>query len=105
MLKINTTLFDLDVLYKTLSHGAISTMLDSLLYVKSEIKDCLDYLNYLSEQGDLKDDELEMHSHLTMQMFYINKNVRTLEDALLCHMTKTFEKRTIMGELTNICLN
>lgn len=102
MQKINTTLFDLHTVYTSISHGGVSLMLDGLLEVKSELDETKDYLLGLER---LKEDELELYQHLVNQLAYINKNVKTLGDVILCHKTKTFQLRTIMGKLTEICLN
>jgi hypothetical protein len=39
------------------------------------------------------------------QLEYIDKNIYTLENAILCHETKIFEKINILGKTAVICLN
>ena len=39
------------------------------------------------------------------QLHYVNENLIVLENALLCHESKIFEKRTFIGMKFNVGLN
>ena len=102
MRKINTTLFDLDVIYETMSHAKTWDMLFELKEVRDnliKIRNC-----HIEETFEFDQNDEEV-SFIDKQLFYIDKNIRTFENALLCHGSKIIEKRTTMGELGVFCLN
>ena len=99
-IQINKKLFSLNHVYSTLNLGSTSAFLDELFIVRAEIEDELDALDLIDD-----DTKFELMEQLEQQLFYVDKNIRTFEDALLCHETKTYEVRTIMGVNTKIWLN
>lgn len=101
-MKLDTTLFELDVVFETMSHGTTWGILIDLKEIKSELIELRnDYINDTFEFGQ-NVDEVAM---IDKQLIYLNKNIRTFENALMCHETKIFEKRTTMGDLGDFCLN
>jgi hypothetical protein len=71
-------------------------------YTKEELIDIRnEYINDTFEFGQ----NVEEISLIDEQLKYLNKNIKTFEDALMCHETKIFEKRTSMGDLGELCLN
>lgn len=101
-MKLDTTLFELDVVFETMSHGTTWGILIDLKEIKRELVELRnDYINDTFEFGQ-NVDEVAM---IDKQLIYLNKNIRTFEDALMCHETKIFEKRTTMGDLGDFCLN
>ena len=102
MRKLDTTLFELDVVFETMSHGTTWGILIDLKDIKEELIDIRnEYINDTFEFGQ----NVEEISLIDEQLKYLNKNIRTFEDALMCHETKIFEKRTTMGDLGELCLN
>jgi hypothetical protein len=93
MENINKKLFNLNEVYITFSHGEIWNSLIKLKDIRNEMTDIIEVSNEF-EKPFLKE-----------QLTYINKNIRTFEDALLCHETKFTEKRTSLGELGILILN
>ena len=102
MKKLDTTLFELDVVFETMSHGTTWAILIDLKDIKKELLEVRDeFINETFEFGE----NVEEVSHIDEQLKYLNKNIRTFENALLCHESKIFEKRTSIGELGVFCLN
>ncbi len=101
-MKLDTTLFELDVVFETMSHATTWGILIDLKEIKRELVELRnDYIIDTFEFGQ-NVDEVAM---IDKQLIYLNKNIRTFEDALMCHETKIFEKRTTMGDLGDFCLN
>jgi len=102
MMKLDTTLFELDVVFETMTHSTTWGILLDLKEVKNELIDIRkEYINDAMSFGQFVDEITQ----IDQQLVYINKNIRTFEDALMCHESKIFEKRTSMGELGQIGLN
>lgn len=101
-IQINKKLFTLNEVFSTLNLGSTSAFLDELFKVRAELQDELDATDNIVGGGDSK---LDLIEQLELQLVYVNKNIKTFEDALLCHETKTYEVRTIMGSSTKIWLN
>lgn len=93
-MNINKKLFDLDDVYLKFSHGEVWSNLIKLKNVR-------DSITYVVEETT---DELEKII-LREQLIYVNKNIKTFEDALLCHESKIIEKRMSIGELGMFYLN
>jgi hypothetical protein len=51
------------------------------------------------------DEGIELLSAIKEQMEYVKHNIKVVEDALMCHETKIFEKRTFYGMQFNVGLN
>ncbi len=102
-INVNTTLFTLDTVYSTFSHGKIWFMVNILTEVRLELEEEIDRILLTYEMDNERIAQLV--EDIETQLDYINKNIRTFEDALLCHETKIFESRTLFGKLTKICLN
>ena len=100
-MKTNNIL-DLATVYATLS---IQETLTALADIK-ESKETLDELLILMK-ADSSDMETRLHhiSCIEEQIDLANKNIRVLENAIMCHETKIFEKRTLQDKTTVICLN
>ena len=97
-IQINKKLFTLNEVFSTLNLGSTSAFLDELFKVRAE-------LDALEDIVGSNDSKLDLIEQLELQLVYVNKNIRTFEDAMLCHETKTYEVRTIMGVNTKIWLN
>lgn len=100
-MKTNNIL-DLATVYATLS---IQETLTALADIK-ESKETLDELLILMK-ADSSDMETRLHhiSCIEEQIDLANKNIRVLENAIMCHETKIFEKRTLQDKTAVICLN
>ena len=99
---INRTLLDLSTLYATLTIFETIEILEQVVGAKEELEDVL---------GMLREDSTDIQERLgeiiriEEQLEYIDKNIYTLENAILCHETKIFEKRNVLGKTSVICLN
>jgi hypothetical protein len=99
---INRTLLDLSTLYATLTIFETIEILEQVVGAKEELEDVL---------GMLREDSTDIQERLgeimriEEQLEYIDKNIYTLENAILCHETKIFEKINILGKTAVICLN
>jgi len=102
MLKINKVLFDLSTVYSSISQSQTWMMANTLIKAKESLEDFLLEIedrklfdaHYQTEKDTIED-----------QLFYVNANIKTLQDALLCHETKFIEKRVGLGDLGVFCLN
>ena len=99
---INKTLLDLATLYATLTLQETMKILDQLVETKEELEDVLDMLRADSTYIQERLDEI---MRVEEQLEHLNKNIYTLENAILCHETKIFEKRNVLGKTAVICLN
>ena len=102
MKNLNTTLFDLDVVFTTMSHAETLSAIINLKEVKAELIEIRD--ECLEETFEF-DQNVEEISFINKQLSYVNKNIRTLENALLCHESKISEKRTSLEDLGTFWLN
>ena len=102
MKKLNTTLFDLDVIFTTMSHAQTLAMCSDLKEVRKQL---LEVRNECIEDTFEFDQNVEEVSFIDAQLIYINKNIKTFETALLCHESKICDIRTSMGDLRNFWLN
>jgi predicted nucleic acid-binding Zn-ribbon protein len=102
MLRINKVLFDLSTVYESLTQAETWSMANTLTKVKFNLEDLL---------GEIQDHQLfdnhykEQKDAIESQLTFVNANIKTLQDALLCHETKFIEKRTNLGDLGVFCLN
>ncbi len=102
MKNLNTTLFDLDVVFTTMSHAETLSAIINLKEVKAELIEIRD--ECLEETFEF-DQNVEEIAFINKQLSYVNKNIRTLENALLCHESKISEKRTSLEDLGTFWLN
>lgn len=102
MKNLNTTLFDLDVVFTTMSHAETLSAIINLKEVKAELIEIRD--ECLEETFEF-DQNVEEIAFINKQLTYVNKNIRTLENALLCHESKISEKRTSLEDLGTFWLN
>lgn len=97
MKKINDTLFELDVIIETMSHGKTFGLLLSLKDIKIDLIDIREsYINAM---------EFSEVLFIDKQLDFINKNIRTFEDALTYHEANIFHKTDSIGDLGTFCLN
>ncbi len=102
MKNLNTTLFDLNVIFTTMSHAQTLDMCTSLKIVR---EDLIEYRNECLEETLEFDQNVDEINFIDTQLIYLNKNIKTLENALLCHESKISEKRTTIGDLGIFWLN
>jgi len=100
-MKVNTTLLDLATIYETLTHGETLLLLDDLTNRRVEL---LLTLSGLLTHDDSEED-LEKIYKIETQLFYLNQNIETVEEVLMCYESKISEKRTVCGGLINLWLN
>jgi len=90
-------LLELHQIYGVLTQSETQKLLDSLEESKLELIDIkISTLNKMFNDinSDDIDDGVEILSAIKEQMQYLEHNIRVVENALLCHETKIFEKRT-----------
>ena len=102
MIPINKHLFDLSEVFANWKHQETWYTITMIKLQRLELIDCLQHIKDNSlYDGHYK----EERDAILMQLHYVDINISTLEDALLCHETKIFEKRSQLGELGIIGLN
>ena len=103
-LNINTKVYTLDEVYSSFSHSHAYSALLGLKECREEFDT---QIQYLLENVDRLNTErtINLIDQIETQIMYLNKNIRVFEDALLCHETKMYEVRNILGENTRIWLN
>lgn len=101
-MKVNTTIFELLTIYENLSYD------ETLLFVDKLINDRVELLLTMSgllSGHDNMEERLERIAKIGEQLYYLNLNIKTFEEALMCHESKVSEKRTVSGSLIDIWLN
>ena len=101
-MKTNKIVFDLATVYASFTvHETIKILADA-----REGKEELDELLILLK-ADSSDMEARLYNIACVeeQIDLANKNIRVLENAIMCHETKIFEKRTVQDKTAVICLN
>lgn len=95
-------LLDLATVYATLTVHETLTMLADIKESKATLEELL-----ILTKADSTDMETRLHhiSCIEEQIDLANKNIRVLENAIMCHETKIFEKRTLQNKTAVICLN
>jgi len=102
MIPINKNLFDLSEVYSNWKQQDTWFATGTLRGQRQELIDCLRHIaNVKLFEGHYKQEEEAIRE----QLAYVDKNLRTLEDALLCHETKCFEKRPSLGDHAVFGLN
>lgn len=102
MLEINTRILKLDELYPQINVGTIMSMIDEMNDAKAILEGGIEHfnVNLPSIAKNLKD-----IMAINLQLYYINLNLTTLEDALLCYESKIFEKFSFLTDIQPVCLN
>ena len=102
MIKINTKLFELSDVYTNMSHSEAWLMSINLMDIKDDLEESRHDLITCDALGvDSTRDVIA----IDQQLWFIEQNIKTLEDALLCFETKIFEHRVVLEDLKTICLN
>lgn len=100
MIRINTKLLDLYEIYTNLSYYTTLDMVGNLTLIETELEDVKQYLM-----------EKDFGHHLAQiitidkQLIFVKKNLKTLNDALLLHESKAYEKRPSLKDLQIFYLN
>ena len=103
-MKIDRSIFELNEIY-SLSIGYIIKTIDKMNIIKDDYEIRRSIVRqkgtlYLSQIDKLYIDDIDS------QLYYIELNLKTLQDALMLHESKLFEKRTsTLNELGLISLN
>ena len=102
MIKLNKTIFDLVTVYLNLTQAETWLLSKTLNKVKAD----LDGLVLDITENRLFDTHYnEELVAVQTQLVFVNKNIKTLGDALLCHESKIFEKRLSLKDLQLFYLN
>lgn len=109
MKKVTKIVLDLAEIFETVSQSdtfkLTSDIRDSkneLILLKGKLFDLIKTKNQL---GISNDKEIERLTMINEQLYYVNENLIVLENVLLCHESKIFEKRTFMRMKFNVGLN
>lgn len=101
-MKINTTIFELNVLVSNMTHATVWDMCCMLKDAKND----LDFAReVLIENTFAFGQNVEELASIDEQLSYVNRNIKTLEEALMCFETKLYDKRLALGELQTIWNN
>jgi hypothetical protein len=101
-MEVNKKLYTLDEVYSGLSHLQTIEVLEELRDYRTV------WLVILDELREDSTDIVERVSkimEIEEQLEYLEHNIRTFENAIMCHETKIFEKRNLLGGLVTFCLN
>jgi len=101
-MKTNDKLFDLATIYATLTHVEIIEILSELIEVREDLEDSLFLLKLDSTDMEARLNGIIAIEH---QLVSLNKNIKTLEDAILCHLSKCTERFNVAGNTVIIYLN
>jgi hypothetical protein len=101
-MEANTRLFDLSTIYDNLSYDETLLLADKLIVNRIEL---LLTMSGLLSGEDNMDKRLKEIVKIEKQLYYLNLNIKTFEEALMCHESKASEKRTLCGDLINVWLN
>lgn len=102
-MKINKTLFELDVVYETISFAKTIELAETLSIAIEEMEDMKMELHYKTIKNGISYDSYI--KEIDEQLAYCLHNHRTLVNVLLIHESKVLEKRPSLGDLQTICLN
>jgi hypothetical protein len=101
-MKINKHILDMSSVYSNLSHIETIAFLEELLIIRYELEDSLHNLREDTSEIEMR---LLAIIEIEEQMLYVNKNIRVVEDALLCHESKITNRFSISGKIHSVCLN
>ena len=99
---VNKTILTLEQVYSSHTHGETVQLLNELVALRNELTDIQ---ISLIEKGSDEESVGTTLSEIEEQMLYLNRNIMTLEDALLLHESKTFEKKSSESGVATYCLN
>ena len=102
MKDIVTTILNLDEVFENMNIAETIELLSSIIEYKKDLeklKRKVERTIELNQYFEISNDEEQKTlSKIETQLHYIDMNIRVLENALLCHETKIFQKRTIYGK-------
>jgi hypothetical protein len=101
-LVINTTLFNLIEVVTHIPQAVTMSLCESLRASRDSF---VEGRKFLIENTFEFGENVENITQLDLQIDILNKNIKTLEDALLCHESKCIEKRLALKDLQKIGLN
>jgi hypothetical protein len=101
-MKINRKKLDLITIYTNFSHAETIENMKDLIRVKENLEDVIIDLKEISMYDE---DIVNEIATIKEQISYLNQNIRTLEDAILCHESKMFQKMTANNKFAKVCLN
>ena len=106
-LNINTKVYTLDEVYSNFNHSKTFSNLLGLKEIHEELEDQIDLLvdNLHTMTTSDQRKAFQLIEDIETQIFYLRRNIRVFEDALLCHETKVYEVRYILGQNTRLWLN
>jgi hypothetical protein len=99
-MKIISKLLDLATVYETLSIEKTLGLLNQMKEAKADMEALLIILQMTTPE--LMQVEI---SAVTKKIDFVNKNIKTLETAMMCHETKAIEKRTLLENVAVFYLN
>jgi hypothetical protein len=102
MIQINKHLFDLTEVFDFWTQSDTWYITTKLKMQKQDIINCMQYVEDVSIcAGQYKEEK----TALSEQLFYIETNLKTLEDALLQFESLVSEKHEVLKDLDTIYLN
>lgn len=102
MIKVNKTILNLTDIFSYMSVAMTLSVLENFTQSRNSFNESKDFLvENIFEFGQHVDEV----SALTEQIEILDKNIKNLVDALLCHESKCIEKRFALKDLQAIGLN
>ena len=102
MINVNTTLLDLETLFRVKTQATLWLMSRSLNEIKLELEEAKEQLIMETFEFGQNVDEIR---DIDYQLSFVSQNLSTVELALLAHETKCFEKRLALKDLGLVGLN
>jgi hypothetical protein len=101
-MKIDRTILDLSDVFKYISLAKILSILESFTKSRKLLQKTKAFL--IADTYDFNK-HVEIVAAITEQLEYLDKNIKTLQVAMLAHESKCIEKRIGLGKLQNVGLN
>jgi len=98
-MKIDTTIFNLADVFNNLNHSKTWQFITELRAIKAELESSKNNLMALPIELDKK--TLEVIT-LEQQLVFLNRNIKTVEEALMAHERNCFDKWINFEKLSNL---
>jgi hypothetical protein len=109
MKKITKIVLDLAEVFEGLSQSDTFKLCSEIRQSQNELialkRRTFDVISMNSQLCVSNDEQIGTLLMINEQLHYVNENLIVLENALLCHESKIFEKRTFIGMKFNVGLN
>jgi hypothetical protein len=99
---VNKTILELEQVFTSHTHAETIELLNELVSLRDELTEI--QISLIEEGSDEESIGITL-SEIEEQKIYLNRNIMTLEDAIMLHESKTFEKKSSKNGIATFCLN